>query len=509
MVLLDDLLRNGYFPPQLPPSFNTETLANAYTIILPSINQDQKKWARHCKYSIPKVCYQRRLLGIPNPYSQLLICDIISNKWADLNGFMLKSRFSLSRAVIDINGERALKRRNNFPDLLYERIKRSIGYKYLLYTDISRFYSTIYTHSIPWALHTKLVAKSNKGPALYGNTIDKFVRWANDGQTTGIPIGPDTSLLISEIIGTAIDEELKNKINNFKGFRYVDDFYLYFKTKQEAENALTILQNILREYELETNEGKTKIVELPEILLDPWVAELSQFNFRNTISGQKTDIMRYFSKAFELSKKYSDKYVMRYAISRIKELLVKPENWPIYESLLMQSAIGEPGSLSFVSKILLAYQANPNYSVDTTKIKKTITELIKIVTQMNDSVSALIILDMNNVGLIPHGRLNTSNWQNLMTGLDLYNENWLLSYEALIKGWLPSNVGYNYISRDNFFSLLELNNVSFYDTTRQIEPVELKEPIEEIRPIPRIIEGEEITEQLRDQLELILQHYEY
>jgi hypothetical protein len=46
----------------------------------------------------------------------------------------------------------------------------------------------------------------------------------------------------------------------------------------------------------------------------------------------------------------------------------------------------------------------------------------------------------------------------------LYTENWLLAYEALEKGWLPSADGSNYVANDDFFGVLSVFNVNFYDT---------------------------------------------
>jgi len=66
---------------------------------------------------------------------------------------------------------------------------RRLGMRYVLLTDINRFYGSIYTHSIAWALHTKSTAKSNRTLSLLGNKIDYWVRMGQDQQTVGIPIG--------------------------------------------------------------------------------------------------------------------------------------------------------------------------------------------------------------------------------------------------------------------------------------------------------------------------------
>lgn len=85
---------------------------------------------------------------------------------------------------------------------------------------------------------------------------------------------------------------------------------------------------------------------------------------------------------------------------------------------------------------------------------------------MYDSIVVLVALDLDNEGLI-HGGLNKSKWKDLMIGAQLYDRNWLLSYEADVKGWLNSKKGTDYISKEKFFSYLRVYNIQFYDTNRK------------------------------------------
>jgi len=131
---------------------------------------------------------------------------------------------------------------------------------------------------MPWALYSKSVAKTRKSDrTLAGNAVDAAVRNTQDQQTLGIPVGPETSDLIAEVIGAAIDEQIQNNIPNLVGIRYVDDFYLYFATRAEAEEALAKLIATAREFELELNQTKTEIIELPESLEPRWKTELRSF----------------------------------------------------------------------------------------------------------------------------------------------------------------------------------------------------------------------------------------
>ena len=55
-----------------------------------------------------------------------------------------------------------------------------------------------------------------------------------DGQTMGIPIAPDASLIVSEIVLTAIDESFQATAR-IRGLRYIDDYELVFSSTSEAD----------------------------------------------------------------------------------------------------------------------------------------------------------------------------------------------------------------------------------------------------------------------------------
>ena len=70
-----------------------------------------------------------------------------------------------------------------------------------------------------------LSAATSKGPELLGGLLDRNVRTGQDGQTKGLPIGPDTSLLLAETILCAIDSQLQSLYPQTRDFciRFMDD----------------------------------------------------------------------------------------------------------------------------------------------------------------------------------------------------------------------------------------------------------------------------------------------
>lgn len=145
-------------------------------------------------------------------------------------------------------------------------ITLAIDYRYLLETDITDCYGSIYTHSIPWAIHTKEEAKKktnrNKN-SLIGVAIDNHLQDMSYGQTNGIPQGSKIMDFIAEIVLGYVDflltEEL-NKLNivDYKILRYRDDYRVFTNNPFESEQIAKKLSEILSDIGLKLNADKTK-----------------------------------------------------------------------------------------------------------------------------------------------------------------------------------------------------------------------------------------------------------
>jgi hypothetical protein len=355
------------------------------------------------------------------------------------------------------------------------------------------FYPSVYTHTIPWALHTKAIAKANpRDYTLIGNRLDFWIRSAQDGQTKGIPIGPDTSFLIAEVLLRAFDDELARKLPVLNGFRAIDDIELAFRTYSDAEYALNVIVGTLDMFELGLNPRKTKIVDLPHPIQETWSGELRKFSFRSSIGGQRHDLVHYFSRAFELAEQYPEETVLKYAIGRMRGVNVLPANWGVYQSLLFQCGSAEPGTLPLMFEELVRYtqlghalalvtlgdllnhqiveQARVGHASEVAwalwgavafgvSLEKAAADAV---VQMEDSFVALLALDAEHRGLIP-SHLNPTAWATWMTADDLYGDQWLLAYEANVKGWLPAVGGVDHVASDPAFGYLKTHAVSFYD----------------------------------------------
>ncbi|MGA1933103.1 RNA-directed DNA polymerase [Arcobacter sp. YIC-464] len=138
----------------------------------------------------------------------------------------------------------------------------SLDYTYVCHTDITDCYGSIYTHSIPWALHTKEVAKENNRNSLIGNLIDTIIRRMRHGQTNGIPQGSILMDFIAEIVLGYADSELSEKIvdipqNDYHILRYRDDYRIFTNNPQVADIIVKNLTEVLIDLGLKLHANKT------------------------------------------------------------------------------------------------------------------------------------------------------------------------------------------------------------------------------------------------------------
>lgn len=490
------LLSKGYFPKELPPPFTSANFAQVVKHNNSSLKAALQKSQNHTKngtHNLARPHSLRRKLGIPNPISFSQLCFVLEQYWPQIQVHISKSPLAICLPQVRPNHFRALYRdkRQSIEPVRRSEIRATS--RYILKTDLSNFYRSIYTHSIPWALHTKAVAKlMRKRNQLFGNEIDYWVRCCQDGQTMGIPIGPDTSPIIAETILSFLDQELPKSICD-SGYRYLDDYEFGFKSRAKAEATLARLQSILNEFELEINDSKTDIIELPEPLEEKWASELRIIKIRSTPASQRYDLYYYFSLAFEYFRQKNKDYVLRYAISKLNSIVIHKSNWDVYQNLLLQCMLSEPGCMPFVFDQVLKYEKS-GYSMSYYLLEEAFNEIIDVhaplghgsevawavwgtilfktkihtkttdlIVNMDDSVVALLALDAYKDGFLDPSA-DFSTWSNSMSTQDLYESQWLLCYEAGIKGWLPSLGGSDHISGEHTFNLLRSLGISFYDS---------------------------------------------
>ncbi len=151
-------------------------------------------------------------------------------------------------------------------------ISLALEYEYLVCTDISDCYGSIYTHSIAWALHGKAEAQREKEDTdKTGNVIDSRIRNMRGGQTNGIPQGAVLMDFVAEMVlgyvdlkfSERIDDEKIDgrKIEDYRILRYRDDYRIFTNNPRDGEAILKLLTEELIDLGLRVNSAKTLVTD--------------------------------------------------------------------------------------------------------------------------------------------------------------------------------------------------------------------------------------------------------
>lgn len=545
----EKLIELGYLLKELPPGFISDTLAE-------NLDEIKSRWltfetseteriegesrttwnqrkadfyssygsSQCADFSISKGKLARRVLKLPNPKHYLTVSELIASGWESYQPLFENSRFSMSFPVEQTeNPKRAVKTYSSgVPVLRNEILKRSVRKLIQVKIDISKFYPTIYTHTIPWSILGKdtakrlfklsraelsaLIDEGDSDAINYTNAdkLDTAIRACQDRQSIGVPIGPDTSHIIAELIACRIDTLIHEKFNDLdiESVRFYDDYYIYVDTLDEADRIIKGLQLILNEYQLEINDKKVEISEYPFPFENDWVTQLNQFNFKE--SNQQNSIKHYFSLLWDIGARNKSRtdWVFKYALRTFEYRTVEIEtgSWELFENLLLKTTLIQPAILDITTRILLSYSENLNDG-SLQKIMVLVRDIIKLhapinhsfevswalwlaksfniqiseetanhVIETKDDFSILILLCMaRQMGLV-QGNPNFENIEAILQDDVLFSKNWLLAYESVKKGWL--NPAENDLLENNgFFKILSDLDVSFFNCDLQLTTI--------------------------------------
>lgn len=277
------LMERGFFPEILPPCFSATELANlteTHANTLSDMRWQGKMTAKTAFYSGTKRTGHRRQFATCNPAIYHYIANFIEDQWGLFEDHFRKSNISLTIPSFqdkhDSNRSIFITPFNQLDRLVHEKISYA---PYLVRTDIAQFFPSLYTHSIPWAIHGKSQSKvdfSPKSTTLPFNELDFQVRRSQDGQTRGLPVGPDAYRIIAELVAVAADHKLHEKSNSkiIGGVRHVDDYYIGVADESNAALVLTHLREALAEFELFLNDEKTHIIRTDISTGERWPTEL-------------------------------------------------------------------------------------------------------------------------------------------------------------------------------------------------------------------------------------------
>jgi hypothetical protein len=521
---LSALVSKGYFPKELPPVFSTRDFGQHVSDILDeweakgvyrrksagNVPNTSTKKSNSYLYglddadseivSMPKRGYERRNLHITHPIPHALLSYELAKNWRTVQKWLSRQTFSLDEIRISESYERSIKGINH---QTHEAKKAYIAASsdWLVKTDISRFYPTIYTHSISWATYGKEQVKRNirlyKGSL--ADRLDILVRSCNRNQTIGIPTGPETSRVIAEIISSRIDSDFQSTMPDIPREcidRRQDDWFVGVNTLEKAETVLSSITAIYREYGLEINGHKTAIDRIIAASGPPWLSEIGAFLSHRPGPIRGARLSALLSLSLRMQSDFPNEPVINYVLSIVEAHHVASGDIEILESFLLKAAVIAPISMNNICRIILNLQhrtkqvsrqriasrfaalaernlENGNlyeviwlvYTLRGLKMPLRSRKITELLERTASSALALIVLDMKSKGLCVCP-LPTAGWVSQITEATVNSDwIWLLGYEGIRKGWLPDPTN---VLTGPFFQAMASRDVSFYDPTRSV-----------------------------------------
>lgn len=361
MTLKDDLLRKGYLPENLPPAFTTARIADHFQANPPrGYLTDGRNPSRSATYNASKRGLTRRVFSAVHPSTGHDMAEFVASHWADVTTFFGTANTSFSTPTHETDADRALVI-NSHMALEEEKVNRLSAYRFIAATDVARFYHSIYTHSIPWAFHGKAISKADRNvrsAAVFFNRADWLIRNGQDGQTVGIPVGPDMSRVFAEVIGTAIDLEFARRLDGIDCtvLRHVDDIWIGANSHADAEHALSRYREAIREFELDINENKTRMFAEDFSFSDFWPSEISgQIEFAIDTPGRraKDRLRSALEHAFAMAVSRNDDGILKYVLRYIDQHELSLDHWDVIEPFLKRLAVHFGHTVDYVARILV------------------------------------------------------------------------------------------------------------------------------------------------------------
>ena len=497
------LVGRGYFPSELPPPFASANYAEHAVEFANKWDGEKirKFSSRPESYGVPRYGHARRMLSIVNPVNQLHVSDLISKNWLAIRKRLNRSTITEFSPQIILKGNGRSVTGVDFDGVAQRRAEILGSYGRYVKTDVARFYPSIYTHAIPWAIEGKAKVKANyHTPAFktsFGNLLDKAVASGQQGQTIGIPIGPDTSRIISELIASEVEVIAAAQIPDLekRAVRYVDDMLIGLKDTETPASALSALSIALYEFELELNAEKTMTHGMGCAHSPEWIHYVRTFEMNHKPARQRDDLDSFFEQAFYLADANPRENVLLFAAKRAAGFGVDESNTAHLVRWLLYSARRSPSCLSFVAEHLAAVKPNDLMTEDeisayilqqiplkadavhTDEVAwllfwareiglKLPTSALQKVTSLRSSVVAMLALDLNQKGLVT-GKIDAAAWKSAASADGLKSEMWLVAYEATKKGWWPKNPSAAFVTGHAFFGDIWARDVEFYDSTKK------------------------------------------
>lgn len=496
---LERLISSGYFPAELPPPFTTRNFARYVATF-------SREWSgrairrfltRPEVFSIPRAGRVRRQLAIVNPINQLHVSDLIASHWRDIQERLRRSAISEFRPLIQLGAERRAISGINFNEVDRRKIQILARYGRYIKTDIVRFFPSVRTDTIVWGLLGREWLQQHQGSeelaASYASQLVEAVRAGQGGDNVGIPVGPDTSRILSEIVATEIEQAVRLQVPDLddRSVRYVDDMIVGVGDQESSVAMAANIGAALYEFDLQLNDEKTAVHGIGHPASSDWIYFLQRFEVSQSTQRQREDVDSFFEQATRLADEHPRIDVLLFAAKLAVNFNISAENrdhfcrWLLYvarrsqsclpfiaEHLAFQHRTGEQGPVDEIRRFIREQIPSRARAAHTCEVawllfwaRETQTKIdssaLRDVLRLRSSICALIVFDLRDRNLID-GVIDLAFWRSFANEDGLASEMWMVAYEASQRQWWPGRTSRTFLRNHPFFNNLFERNVSFY-----------------------------------------------
>jgi RNA-directed DNA polymerase len=369
----------AYSNMELPPYFvfgktlfDVEKILNGKELSEVELNKAKKnETINHVLYGNKDGKYAWRKYEIINPLIYVSLVNIITE---NKNWISLQERFKVFQQNKNIECEsvpvskrdgvkqKAAQISHWVENIEKKSVALSLEYNFLYQTDITDCYGSIYTHALPWAIHSKSISKNKRRYSdLFGNKIDQHIQAMSFGQTNGIPQGSILMDFFAEIILGYADSELSDKLSTelknrkYHILRYRDDYRIFVNDISDGDKILKCLSEVLLGLGFRLNVGKTCFsddVVSGSIKKDKFEALRFQHVPKQLT---KEELLSQLLIIQQIGKQYPNSGTLKKRLSKIIDV-VKLDNFRYQEKsiigLLIDIAYNNPSTFPLISNLI-------------------------------------------------------------------------------------------------------------------------------------------------------------
>jgi RNA-directed DNA polymerase len=371
------LKETSYFSTDLPSYFSFEPLLKSICEILgdrdfKSVKVSDPAQNQGVNYTLTTNKDGRfawRPLELIHPVIYVSMVNVLcqSENWQ-----LLKNRFAeFSKGLVSCCSIPVVPRKNEsdgaaqvtawWLEVEQQSIRYSLDYSHLLVTDVADCYGSLYTHSVPWALHGMDDAKTQRNStALLGNKLDVHIRAGRAGQTNGIAQGSALMDFIAELVLGYGDHLISSdprakKLGDIKILRYRDDYRIFTKNDSDAEIILKIVSENLKKLGMRLAAQKTQIgTNIVSTSIKP--DKIAAINLQDLGNSNAKTLQKRLLRIHAFGQSYPNSGALRRLVhdlyNEVKEEKSKYDDCEVLAAITCDIAVTSPGSIPAVAGIL-------------------------------------------------------------------------------------------------------------------------------------------------------------